>query len=94
MRNWLPLDVVPLVEDADVPLVEDADVPELADVVSLLAEVPNKVCRSFATAVAADCEPVVFPDCTDCRRVERSLMKLFAAVLCEDWSCCKLVRAD
>lgn len=77
LRNWL-------VEDDELDDVSDEDdVPDVEDEL-LVALVPNKLCRSFETAVAADCAVVVSPDCTDCRSVERSFMKLLAAELCED----------
>lgn len=73
-RNWLLLDVVLPVEAV---VLSVAPVP--VDVLSLL-DVPKSACRSLETALAADCEAVVSPDCTDCRRFLRSLMKLLEAV--------------
>ncbi len=77
VRNWLD-------EDDELDDVSDEDdVPDVEDEL-LVALVPNMLCRSFETAVAADCALVVSPDCTDCRSVERSFMKLLAVELCED----------
>ena len=54
VRNWLLPEVAPLADDESEV---DELVLELPD-----DDVPNKVCRSFETAVAALCVPVVSPD--------------------------------